>query len=131
MQLRVEPSPAGGYVVRAEGADAPVSRHDTEEDAHEWIARHAGGARDTRPDAPARAGLPRFAALPDGTQVLLRTPRRDDPQPTRDADAIAEIPAVGAVAGALVRGAVWTAPGWEGGELEALLRGIADSAPRD
>ena len=33
MRFSVEPSPAGGYFVRLAGADAPVSRHDTEEEA--------------------------------------------------------------------------------------------------
>jgi hypothetical protein len=33
MRFMVEPSPAGGYFVRVQGADAPLSRHDTEEEA--------------------------------------------------------------------------------------------------
>ena len=33
MRFRVEPSPSGGYFVRLAGVDAPVSRHDTEEEA--------------------------------------------------------------------------------------------------
>ena len=37
----MEPSPSGGYFVRAEGVAAPVSRHDTEEEAEEAAARYA------------------------------------------------------------------------------------------
>ena len=33
MRFYVEPSPAGGYFVKLAGSDAPVSRHDTEEEA--------------------------------------------------------------------------------------------------
>jgi RimJ/RimL family protein N-acetyltransferase len=33
MRFRVEPSPAGGWYVKLAGHDAPVSRHDTEEEA--------------------------------------------------------------------------------------------------
>ena len=33
MRFTVEPSPAGGYNVKMEGVDAPVSHHDTEEEA--------------------------------------------------------------------------------------------------
>ena len=42
MRFSVEPSPAGGYLVRLEGVDAPVSRHDTEEEAEAaaWAYRH-------------------------------------------------------------------------------------------
>ncbi len=129
MDFHVEPSPAGGYVVRVPGADAPVARHDTEEEAEDWVARHSGGI----PHAPLRAvpGLPRFAQLPDGTQVLLRAPRRDDGEAGRDAHAVAEIPAVGVIAGAVGRDRVRTAAGWEGGALEQLLREVAESAQRD
>ena len=43
MRVSVEPSPAGGYFVRLEGADAPLSRHDTEEEAQAaaWAYRLA------------------------------------------------------------------------------------------
>jgi Uncharacterized protein conserved in bacteria (DUF2188) len=39
----VEPSPSGGYFVRAEGVSAPVSRHDTEEEAEEAVQRYEAG----------------------------------------------------------------------------------------
>ncbi len=44
---------------------------------------------------------------------------------------VAEVPAVAAIAGGLDDDGIWTAVGWDGGALEDLLRGIADSAPRD
>jgi Uncharacterized protein conserved in bacteria (DUF2188) len=43
MRFFVELSPSGGYFVRAEGADAPVSRHDTEEEADAAAAAYARG----------------------------------------------------------------------------------------
>jgi hypothetical protein len=57
MRFFVELSPSGGYFVRVEGADAPLSRHDTEDEAAaaaaayeraveaERIARVASGER--------------------------------------------------------------------------------------
>jgi GNAT superfamily N-acetyltransferase len=39
----VEPSPAGGYFVRLSGEPAPVSRHDTEEEAEAAAAAYARG----------------------------------------------------------------------------------------
>jgi hypothetical protein len=39
----VEPSPSGGYFVRAEGVAAPVSRHDTEDEAEAAVARYQDG----------------------------------------------------------------------------------------
>jgi hypothetical protein len=44
MRFSVEPSPAGGYYVRMEGVDAPVSRHDTEEEAEAAAASYRPGA---------------------------------------------------------------------------------------
>ena len=43
LRFFVEPSPAGGYFVRAEGVAAPVSRHDTEEEAEEAAQRYSRG----------------------------------------------------------------------------------------
>ena len=39
----VEPWPAGGWAVRLEGHPVPVSRHDTEEDAHSRAAAYRRG----------------------------------------------------------------------------------------
>jgi uncharacterized protein DUF2188 len=48
MRFFVELSPSGGYFVRAEGADAPVSRHDTEEEAEAAAAAYARGVEAER-----------------------------------------------------------------------------------
>ena len=48
MRFRVEPSPSGGYFVRLAGVDAPVSRHDTEEEAEAAAASYDRGVRDNR-----------------------------------------------------------------------------------
>ncbi|MHB8696062.1 MAG: DUF2188 domain-containing protein [Solirubrobacteraceae bacterium] len=42
----VEPWPAGGYAVWMAGVAAPVSRHDTEQEAIEWAARYQRGLED-------------------------------------------------------------------------------------
>jgi hypothetical protein len=39
----VEPSPAGGYVVRLRGEPVPISRHDTEEEAEAAAAAYNRG----------------------------------------------------------------------------------------
>jgi hypothetical protein len=48
MRFFVELSPSGGYFVRAEGANAPVSRHDTEEEAEAAAAAYARGVEAER-----------------------------------------------------------------------------------
>jgi hypothetical protein len=55
-RVYVEASPAGGYHVKLAGLDAPISRHDTEEEAHARAAAYLRGlARDAPPpDPPAR-----------------------------------------------------------------------------
>jgi hypothetical protein len=57
MRFSVEPSPAGGYYVKMEGVDAPVSRHDTEEEAEAaaWAYRH-GTERDLYDERRPRDG---------------------------------------------------------------------------
>jgi GNAT superfamily N-acetyltransferase len=71
MRFYVEPSPAGGYFVKLAGNDAPVSRHDTEEEA--LARRDAYQVGSTR--APATGENVR---LRDGSLVLVRPIRRDD-----------------------------------------------------
>jgi hypothetical protein len=56
----VEPSPAGGYFVRLRGEAAPVSRHDTEEEAEAAAAAYERGQ--TR----------EYVELDDGAEVLIR-----------------------------------------------------------
>jgi GNAT superfamily N-acetyltransferase len=71
MRFYVEPSPAGGYFVKLAGSDAPVSRHDTEEEA---LAR-----RDAyQVGASAQPSTGENVRLRDGSHVLVRAVRRDD-----------------------------------------------------
>jgi GNAT superfamily N-acetyltransferase len=71
MRFYVEPSPAGGYFVKLAGSEAPVSRHDTEEEA---LARRdayqVGAGRQPSTGENVR--------LRDGSLVLVRPIRPDD-----------------------------------------------------
>jgi GNAT superfamily N-acetyltransferase len=71
MRFYVEPSPAGGYFVKLAGTDAPVSRHDTEEEA---LARRAAYEL----GAAAQPTTGESVRLRDGSQVLVRPVRPDD-----------------------------------------------------
>jgi hypothetical protein len=123
VRFRIEPSPAGGYLVRLEGHDVPVSRHDTEEEAEEWVARHAGGSETAAAPGPRRVAFrPHFVGLDDGTQVLLRPPRAGDGERARDAILVAVDPPSGDVVGALGEQGAWAAPAWEARGLAPLLR---------
>jgi len=64
MRFSVEPSPAGGYFVRLAGVDAPVSRHDTEEEAHAAAGSYRRAADEDRVGDVVR--------LRDGGEVLVR-----------------------------------------------------------
>jgi GNAT superfamily N-acetyltransferase len=70
MRFRVEPSPSGGYFVRVAGVDAPVSRHDTEEEAEAAAAAYGRGVRENR--------VGDLQRLPDGAEVLVRAVRPED-----------------------------------------------------
>lgn len=62
-----------------EGADAPVSEHDTEDEARERLAQYARGA--AAAVAPTKeTGIARGdrATLADGTEVIVRPVRRED-----------------------------------------------------
>jgi hypothetical protein len=58
MRFTVEPSPAGGYHVRLAGSDAPLSHHDTEEEAEARRQAYERGAAELvdLPERPRRAG---------------------------------------------------------------------------
>src|SRR3954447_12762427 len=71
MRLWVEPSPAGGYVVRAEGSPAPLSRHDTAEEAEHSLTTYERGL--SRPTAGAEV-----VTLRDGAEVVGRRVRPED-----------------------------------------------------
>jgi len=70
MRFTVEPSPSGGYFVRLAGVDAPVSRHDTEEEAEAAAASYDRGVRDNR--------VGDLQRLPGGGEVLVRSVRPED-----------------------------------------------------
>ncbi len=55
MRVYVEPSPAGGYFVKLAGHEAPISRHDTEEEAQARAAAYLRGlAQQAKPPGPIR-----------------------------------------------------------------------------
>src|SRR4051812_18569980 len=70
MRFTVEPSPAGGFHVRMVGTAAPLSRHDTEEDAQIRRQAYERGAGE-----PPRGDL---VDLPDGSEVIVRPVRPED-----------------------------------------------------
>jgi RimJ/RimL family protein N-acetyltransferase len=67
----VEPSPAGGYHVKVRGHHAPVSRHDTEEEAEEAAAAYQRGLERA-------ATAAEFVTLQDGSEVIVRQVRPED-----------------------------------------------------
>jgi GNAT superfamily N-acetyltransferase len=71
MQVYVEPSPAGGYFVRLRGEDAPVSRHDTEEEAQAAAASYDRGLARVEQATE-------LVVLSDGSEVLVRQVRPED-----------------------------------------------------
>jgi GNAT superfamily N-acetyltransferase len=66
----VEPSPAGGYFVRLRGEAAPLSHHDTEEEAEAAAAAYDRGL--------ARQDTGEYVLLSDGAEVLMRAVRPED-----------------------------------------------------
>ncbi len=79
MRFSVEPAPNGGWRVMLRGAAAPLSVHDTEEEARERLAAYAQGAAAAA--APtAETGEPRGdrLTLPDGGEVIVRPVEPED-----------------------------------------------------
>lgn len=73
MRFRVEQGPRGTWRVMLADADAPVSEHDTEEEARERLAQYVRGA--AAASAPtAETGIARGdrATLRDGGEVIVR-----------------------------------------------------------
>ncbi|HEX6026361.1 MAG TPA: GNAT family N-acetyltransferase [Solirubrobacter sp.] len=70
MRCYVEPSPSGGYFVRLRGETAPLSRHDTEEEAEAAAAAYERGL--------ARDDTGEHVVLSDGSEVLIRAVRPED-----------------------------------------------------
>jgi GNAT superfamily N-acetyltransferase len=71
VQVYVEPSPAGGYFVRLRGEGAPLSRHDTEEEAHAAAAAYDRGLARVEQATE-------LVVLADGSEVLMRQVRPED-----------------------------------------------------
>jgi GNAT superfamily N-acetyltransferase len=69
MRFTVEPSPSGGFHVRLLGSDAPLSHHDTEEEAEARRQAYERGAGEPRGE---------LIDLPDGSEVLVRPVRPED-----------------------------------------------------
>jgi RimJ/RimL family protein N-acetyltransferase len=67
----VEPSPAGGYHVKVRGHHAPVSRHDTEEEAQVAAAAYQRGLERA-------AAAAEYVTLRDGSEVIVRQVRAED-----------------------------------------------------
>src|SRR3954467_13332156 len=79
MRFRVEQAPRGSWRVMLEGAEAPVSEHDTEDEARERLAAYVRGI--AAASAPtAETGVPRGerVQLADGAEVILRPVRPED-----------------------------------------------------
>lgn len=72
MRFYVEPSPSGGYNVKFAGSDAPVSCHDTEDEAEERRRAYEAGV------ARASDSTGEHVALRDGSRVLVRPVRSID-----------------------------------------------------
>jgi GNAT superfamily N-acetyltransferase len=79
MRFRVEEAPRGTWRVMLEGTDAPVSEHQTEDEARARLAAYVRGA--AAASAPTmETGVPRGerVALGDGTEIILRPVRPED-----------------------------------------------------
>jgi GNAT superfamily N-acetyltransferase len=79
MRFYVEQTPKGSWRVMLRGNDAPVSEHDTEEEARERLAAYLRGlAAATAPTA--ETGVPRGdrVRLRDGSEVIVRPITADD-----------------------------------------------------
>jgi GNAT superfamily N-acetyltransferase len=70
MRFTVEPSPAGGFNVRLAGVSAPLSHHDTEEEAERHRLAYERGAATPAPGE--------IVDLPDGSEVVVRPVRPED-----------------------------------------------------
>jgi RimJ/RimL family protein N-acetyltransferase len=81
MRFRVEPAPQGGYRVMIDGVAAPVSHHDTEEEARERLTAYVRGiAAAEAPTAETGVARGERVALRDGSEVIVR-PLRDIDKP--------------------------------------------------
>jgi GNAT superfamily N-acetyltransferase len=79
MRFRVEQAPTGAWRVMLEGAEAPISEHDTEEAARERLAAYArGAAAAAAPTIETGVARGDRVTLPDGGEVIVRSIRPED-----------------------------------------------------
>jgi GNAT superfamily N-acetyltransferase len=79
MRFRVEQAPSGIWRVMLEGTDAPVSEHDTEDEARERLASYIrGAAAAAAPTVETGVARGDRVALPDGGEVIVRAVRPED-----------------------------------------------------
>lgn len=79
MRFRAEQGPRGNWRVMLEGAEAPISEHDTEEEARERLAAYERGAEAAAaPTAETGVARGERVVLPKGGEVVVRPTRSED-----------------------------------------------------
>ena len=79
MRFRVEPGPRGNWRVMLEGADAPLSEHDTEEEAQERLASYARGvAAASAPTVETGIARGERVRVRDGSEIIIRAVTAED-----------------------------------------------------
>ncbi len=79
MRFRVEQGPRGNWRVMLQGADAPVSEHDTEDEARERLGQYVrGAAAAAAPTVETGVARGERAVLADGGEVIVRPVRATD-----------------------------------------------------
>jgi GNAT superfamily N-acetyltransferase len=79
VRLSVEPGPRGNWRVMLEGADAPLSEHDTEDEARERLAAYERGiAAAAAPTVETGISRGQRVTLRDGREIILRVVTAED-----------------------------------------------------
>jgi GNAT superfamily N-acetyltransferase len=79
MRFRVEQAPGGSWRVMLEGAEAPISEHDTEDEARSRLAAYArGAAAAAAPTVETGVSRGERVTLRDGTEIIVRPVRAED-----------------------------------------------------
>lgn len=79
MRFRVEQAPRGSWRVMLAGTDAPVSEHDTEEEARERLAAYVrGAAAASAPTAETGIARGERVRLHDGSEAIVRAVAPED-----------------------------------------------------
>jgi GNAT superfamily N-acetyltransferase len=125
MRLWVEAWPTGGYVVRTDGSPAPLSRHDTEEEAEQRMAAYERGLSRAGEDGER-------VTLRDGSEALVHRARPIEPPGAAGAAVVAVDPGSGDLVGVArcvpeparpdaARAAIAVVDPWQGRGLGSLL----------